>query len=74
MYEDLQRIDVGEVFRDGTSLDRAMVASFAETVLRHRQTGAPLVVWHDGHVAEVPPDEVRVPNADVVPARARRTL
>jgi hypothetical protein len=62
-------IDIDSVFREGTSLDRAVVASFAETVLRHRQTGTPLVIWRDGAVVEVPPDEMPIPNVDAVPQR-----
>lgn len=38
--------------RDGAAIDRAFVAAYRRTVLRHRAAGVPLVVWRDGQVVE----------------------
>ena len=47
--------------RDGDAIDRAFVAAYRRTVLRHRLLGAPLVVWRDGKVVEVSADDVELP-------------
>lgn len=49
--------DIGAIFRDGRLIDEAIAAAHAEVVRRHRQLGAPLVIWRDGLVVEVTADE-----------------
>ena len=43
------------------SLNDLVAAAFrkasAQAVLRARQTGTPLIVWRDGRVQAIPPDE-----------------
>lgn len=53
--------DIGEIIRDGTAIDRAMVKAHRRVILRHRQLGLPLVIWRDGQVVEVPPESVELP-------------
>lgn len=50
-----------DVLRDGAALDRAMDAAARRIVARHRQRGAPLVLWRRGKVVLVSPDKVRLP-------------
>jgi hypothetical protein len=50
--------------RDGAAIDRALVAAFRRTVLRHRAGGVPMVFWRDGRVVEVSADEVELPTVD----------
>ena len=52
-------VDIGGLFRDGTDIDAAMNAAARDAVLQHQQKGLPLVVWRDGKVAWIPPDEVK---------------
>ena len=49
--------DIGAIIRDGRLIDEAIAEAHAEVVRRHRQLGAPLVIWLDGRVAEVTADE-----------------
>ncbi len=56
--------DIESILRDGTAIDRAIVAARRRVVLRHRQLGVPLVIWREGQVAEVSPESVELP-ADV---------
>lgn len=50
--------------RDGDALDRAIIAARRRVILRHRQLGVPLVIWRDGNVVEVAPENVELP-ADI---------
>jgi len=53
--------DIESIIRDGTAIDRAIVAARRRVILRHRQLGMPLVIWRDGQVVEVPPESVELP-------------
>lgn len=53
--------DIESILRDGTAIDRAMVAASRRAILKHRQLGIPLVIWRDGQVAEVDPETVELP-------------
>ncbi len=39
------------------AIEQAMREAAQEAVLRHRQAGQPLVVWQDGKIALIRPDE-----------------
>lgn len=56
--------DIESIIRDGTAIDRAIVAARRRVIHRHRQLGVPLAIWRDGQVVEVPPESVELP-ADV---------
>lgn len=64
--------EIARIARDGEAIDRAFVAAYRRTVLRHRSQGAPLVVWRDGQVVEVPADEVELPAIETTPAESKR--
>ena len=53
--------DTERDIRDGTLIDRAIVAAHRRVIQRHRQLGVPLVIWRGGQVVEVPPDSVELP-------------
>jgi hypothetical protein len=63
---------IAAVFEEGTPLDRAVVASFAETIRRHRQTGTPLATWRDGRVVMLDPFDVPIPDPAEVPPRRQQ--
>lgn len=66
--------EIARILRDGAAIDRAFVASYRRTVLRHRHLRAPLVVWKDGQVLEVSADEVELPAVgDAEPVANRGT-
>ena len=39
-------------------LERMLQKSVREAQLLHKQTGHPIVVWKDGKVVEIPPEEI----------------
>lgn len=55
-----------DLLRDGPAIDAAMSAAAREAALRHKQLGVPLVVWRDGRIVEIPPEQIAVsdPKAD----------
>ncbi len=53
--------NVEEILRDGSAIDRAIVAAHRRVILRHRQLRVPLAIWRGGEVVEIPPDSVDLP-------------
>ena len=53
-----QECDISKLFDDGAAIAQAMNAAVRDAVLQHKQKGLPLVVWRDGQVAWIPPDEI----------------
>ncbi len=52
--------DISQLCRDRTALDRAIALAGREARLRHKQLGVPIVVWIDGKIVEIPPEEIVV--------------
>lgn len=63
----------GAILQDGPALDAAIEMAGYDVVRRHRRLGVPLVIWQDGHVVEVPPETVRIPDDDDLSASTERT-
>lgn len=61
--------DIERIIRDGTAIDRAIVAARRRVILRHQQLGVPLAIWRGGQVVEVRPESVEPP-ADAGDAKA----
>ena len=49
--------DIAQIFRDGTLIDEAMNAAVRDAVQLHKEKGLPLVVWRDGRVVWISPEE-----------------
>lgn len=54
--------DIGAIIREGSAIDRAIVAARRRVIDRHRRLGLPLVIWRDGRVVEVSPESVELPD------------
>jgi len=57
-------VDVDEICLDGNEIDAAVERAAREARLKHKQLGVPLVVWRDGKVIEIPPEEIVVDPSD----------
>ena len=58
---------IRRLFEDDAVMDEAM-REVARRVRRfHKQTGRPLVVWRDGRVCHIPPEEIRVDDLPDLP-------
>ena len=53
--------EIESIIRDGTAIDRAIVAARRRVIQRHRQLGVPLAIWRGGQVVEVSPESVELP-------------
>lgn len=51
---------IDEIFRDGSLIDKALKKAVQESLALHKQTGNPIVVWRDGKIVWLKPDEIPV--------------
>ena len=54
-------VDIGAAFADGRLIDEAMAEAYVDAARLHKEAGVPLVVWRNGRVTLIPPDEIVVP-------------
>lgn len=55
----INRPNLAALFEDD-ALDDAIRQAGRDARLRHKQMGVPLVIWRDGKVVEIPPEEIVV--------------
>jgi hypothetical protein len=60
MIRPIKTIDVGEILADTERVTDAVRQAGREARHKHKQLGVPLVVWRDGKVVEIPPEEIVV--------------
>lgn len=53
---------VAEIFEEGTPIDRALQRAARTAAIEHKREGVPLVIWRDGEVVLVPPEEIEIPD------------
>lgn len=49
--------DIDEIFASGVEVDQAVQEAFLDAVRRHRIEGRKMVIWRDGQVCLVSPEE-----------------
>ena len=54
--------DIDRIFREGVLIDRALAVGVRDALLRHKRLGESIVVWRDGRVVWVPPEEIEIPD------------
>jgi hypothetical protein len=52
---------IGQMFAEGTEIERALQQGAQEAVELHRKLGFPIVEWRDGKVVWVPAEELEPP-------------
>jgi len=57
-------VDIERLFEEGTVMDEAIAEAGRDARLKHKQLGVPLVVWRDGQVVLIPPEEIVVDPPD----------
>jgi nicotinamidase-related amidase len=50
--------DIDEIFAEGVEVDQAVQEAFRDAVRRHRLEGRKMVIWRDGKVCHVSPEEL----------------
>lgn len=53
-------VDIDEICRDGSEIDEAVERAGRQARLKHKQMGVPIVIWRDGQIVEIPPEEIIV--------------
>jgi hypothetical protein len=55
---DQPRKTVRELFREGTAIDAALRRAVQDALRRHKRLGNSVVVWRDGKVVRLRPEEI----------------
>ncbi|HEY2415325.1 MAG TPA: hypothetical protein VGI40_23985 [Pirellulaceae bacterium] len=71
MIRPTKSIEIGERLSDSERVTEAVREAGREARLKHKQLGVPIVVWRDGQVVEIPPEEIVIdpPAAASVPEK-----
>jgi len=56
--EDLNKQEIDDIFREGTLIDKALREGVRKALLRHKEAGNPVVVWRDGKIVWLKPEEI----------------
>jgi len=59
-----RREDIGELFRQGEPIDRAVRMAARDAVALHKRMDQPMPVWRDGKTVWIPPEEIEIPPED----------
>lgn len=51
---------IDEIFKEGSLIDKALRKAVQEALARHKQAGNPIVVWRDGKIVWLKPEEIPV--------------
>ena len=57
-----KEIDVPEILKDRPRIQRALRDAVQKAIRFHKLMGQPIVVWKDGKVVEIPPEEIELLN------------
>ena len=51
---------IDEIFKEGSLIDNALKKAVQEALVRHKHAGNPIVVWRDGKIVWLKPEEIPV--------------
>lgn len=51
---------IDEIFKEGLPIDNALKKAVQEALVRHKQAGNSIVVWRDGKIIWLKPEEIPV--------------
>lgn len=63
---------IGELFAEGTPIDEALRAAARDARALHKRLGHALIVWQNGRVVAIPPEDIVVDVPDDAPRTKRR--
>jgi hypothetical protein len=52
--------DLATIITDATEITRALERAAREAHLLHKKLGKPIIVWRDGQVVCIPPEEIQI--------------
>ncbi len=50
--------DINKILEEGTLIDEALTSAVREAVERKRRLGQHVIIWRDGKVVRLPPEEI----------------
>ena len=53
-----KEIDIPAILKDRPRVQKALRDAVQKAIRTHKLMGVPIVVWKDGKVVEIPPDEI----------------
>ena len=53
---------IDAIFKEGAPIDKALKKAVQEALVRHKQAGNPIVIWRDGKIVWMKPEEIPVTN------------
>lgn len=56
--KDMKEQSIDEIFAEGTLIDKALKQAVREAILQHKRAGNPIVVWRDGKMGWLKPEEI----------------
>jgi hypothetical protein len=68
-----KQINVPEIMKDRPRVQKALRDAVQKAIRIHKLMGVPIIVWQDGKVVEIPPEEIKLldePN-DTLPANGK---
>lgn len=51
---------IDEIFKEGSPIDKALKKAVQEALVHHKQAGNPIVVWRNGKIVWLKPEEIPV--------------
>ena len=58
---DLAPEELAELIAESRKVEAAVQAAVRDALLRHKRLGQPIVVWENGRVVWIPPEEIEIP-------------
>jgi hypothetical protein len=52
--------DIRKLFTEGTPIDEALRRGVRDALLQHKRSGNPAVVWQDGRVVWIQPEDIPI--------------
>jgi hypothetical protein len=57
---DKPKKSIQDLFLEGTPIDEGLRRGVREALRRHKKLGHSIVVWRDGRIVHVPPEEIQI--------------
>ena len=55
-----KEINIPEILKDRPRVQKALRDAVQKAIRFHKAMGQPIVVWKDGRVVEIPPEEIKL--------------
>jgi len=62
-------MDIVAAFQDHERMTRAMALAVRDAIRKHKALGVPIVIWKDGAMVTVAPEDIVIPEVAPLPPR-----